>query len=97
VQTIPGKGWFVILRLDSLLEAWFQPDLAAEEIKPYNGEFGDGRKSSFGPYGLCVAISHGARHNRSRCWDGAFNLGILLVKKPSLQFFCTSPASFHGS
>jgi len=49
VQTIPGKGWFVILRLDSLLEAWFQPDLAAEEIKPYNGEFGDGRKSSFGP------------------------------------------------
>jgi len=37
VQTIPAKGWFMILRLYGPLEPWFNKTWRPGEIEPYNG------------------------------------------------------------
>jgi hypothetical protein len=34
VQTIPGKGWFIMLRLYSPLEPWFDKTWQPGEIEP---------------------------------------------------------------
>ena len=36
VQTIPGKGWFMILRLYGPLEPWFNKTWRPSEIEPQN-------------------------------------------------------------
>ena len=36
IQTVPGKGWFAILRLDGPLEPWFEPT-APRQAVPWEG------------------------------------------------------------
>ena len=40
VQTIPGKGWFMILRLYGPLEPWFNKTWRPGEIEPQQDDFG---------------------------------------------------------